>query len=32
MKYCVSVHEVAISGGKDSDVLIQLCKMGDVWG
>ena len=24
--------EVAISGGKDSDVLIQLCKMGDVWG
>lgn len=24
--------EVAISGGKDSDVLIQLCKMADVWG
>lgn len=24
--------EVAISGGKDSDVLIQLCKMSDVWG
>jgi phosphoadenosine phosphosulfate reductase len=23
---------VAISGGKDSDILIQLCKMGDVWG
>lgn len=24
--------EIAISGGKDSDVLIQLCKMADVWG
>lgn len=24
--------EVAISGGKDSDVLIELCKMADVWG
>lgn len=24
--------EVAISGGKDSDVLIELCKMAGVWG
>lgn len=24
--------EVAISGGKDSDVMIQLCRMADVWG
>lgn len=24
--------EVAISGGKDSDILIQLCKIADVWG
>lgn len=24
--------EVAVSGGKDSDVLIELCKMADVWG
>ena len=24
--------EVAISGGKDSDVLIELCKISDVWG
>lgn len=24
--------EVAVSGGKDSDVMIQLCKIADVWG
>lgn len=24
--------EICISGGKDSDVLIELCKMGGVWG
>lgn len=24
--------EVAISGGKDSDVLIELCKIAEVWG
>lgn len=24
--------EVAVSGGKDSDVVIQLCRMADVWG
>lgn len=24
--------EICISGGKDSDVLIELCKMGGIWG
>ena len=24
--------ELAYSGGKDSDVLVELCKIGDVWG
>lgn len=24
--------EVAVSGGKDSDVLVALCRMADVWG